>query len=73
MFAAQGALAALYRAHGHGEGQVVDASATESCLAVQESTMRLTDVGGVVRWPVGTRLEGIAPSNIYPTADGSWV
>ena len=31
------------------------------------------DVGGVVRGPSGTRLEGIAPSNIYPTADGSWV
>jgi formyl-CoA transferase len=30
-------------------------------------------VGGVVRGPSGTRLEGIAPSNIYPTADGSWV
>lgn len=31
------------------------------------------DIGGVVRGPSGTRLEGIAPSNIYPTADGSWV
>jgi formyl-CoA transferase len=30
-------------------------------------------VGGVVRGPSGTRLEGIAPSNIYPTVDGSWV
>ena len=26
-----------------------------------------------MRGPSGTRLEGIAPSNIYPTADGSWV
>jgi formyl-CoA transferase len=30
-------------------------------------------VGGVVRGPSGTRLEGIAPSNIYRAADGSWV
>ena len=46
---------------------------TESCLAVQESTIPDYDVGGVVRGPSGTRLEGIAPSNIYRTADGSWV
>ena len=73
MFAAQGALAALYRRTVTGEGQVVDAALTESCLAVQESTIPDYDVGGIVRGPSGTRLEGIAPSNIYPTADGSWV
>jgi formyl-CoA transferase len=73
MFAAQGALAALYRRSVTGEGQVVDAALTESCLAVQESTIPDYDVGGVVRGPSGTRLEGIAPSNIYRSADGSWV
>ena len=73
MFAVQGALAALYRRTITGEGQVVDAALTESCLAIQESTIPDFDVGGVVRGPSGTRLEGIAPSNIYRTADGSWV
>lgn len=73
MFAAQGALAALYRRSVTGEGQVVDAALTEACLAVQESTIPDYDVGGVVRGPSGTRLEGIAPSNIYRSADGSWV
>lgn len=73
MFAAQGALAALYRRSVTGEGQVVDAALTESCLAIQESTIPDYDVGGVVRGPSGTRLEGIAPSNIYQSADGSWV
>ncbi|HME47559.1 CaiB/BaiF CoA-transferase family protein [Mycobacterium sp.] len=73
MFAVQGALAALYRRTVTGEGQVVDAAITESCLAIQESTIPDYDVGGVVRGPSGTRLEGIAPSNIYRTADGSWV
>ena len=73
MFAAQGAMAALYRRTVTGEGQIVDAALTEACLAVQESTIPDYDVGGVVRGPSGTRLEGIAPSNIYPTADGSWV
>jgi formyl-CoA transferase len=73
MFAAQGALAALYRRGVTGEGQVVDVALTESCLAIQESTIPDYDVGGVVRGPSGTRLEGIAPSNIYRSADGSWV
>jgi formyl-CoA transferase len=73
MFAVQGALAALYRRTVTGEGQVVDAAITESCLAIQESTIPDFDVGGVVRGPSGTRLEGIAPSNIYRAADGSWV
>jgi formyl-CoA transferase len=73
MFAAQGALAALYRRTVSGEGQVVDAALTEACLAIQESTIPDYDAGGIVRGPSGTRLEGIAPSNIYRTADGSWV
>lgn len=73
MFAAQGALAALYRRTVTGQGQIVDAALTEACLAVQESTIPDYDTGGVVRGPSGTRLEGIAPSNIYRSADGSWV
>ena len=73
MFAAQGALAALYRRTVTGEGQIVDTAITEACLAVQESTIPDYDIGGVVRGPSGTRLEGIAPSNIYRSADGSWV
>ena len=73
MFAAQGALAALHRRNVTGEGQVVDVALTESCLAIQESTIPDYDVGGVVRGPSGTRLEGIAPSNIYRSADGTWV
>ena len=73
MFAAQGALAALYRRTVTGQGQIVDTALTEACLAVQESTIPYYDAGGVVRGPSGTRLDGIAPSNIYQSADGSWV
>ncbi len=73
MFAAQGALAALYRRSVTGEGQIVDTALTESCLAIQESTIPDYDIGGVVRGPSGTRLEGIAPSNIYQSGNGSWV
>lgn len=73
MYAAQGALAALYRRTVTGRGQVVDTSLIESCVAVQESTIADYTMGGVVRGPSGTRLDGIAPSNLYPTADGSHV
>ncbi|WLP89909.1 CaiB/BaiF CoA-transferase family protein [Gordonia sp. NB41Y] len=73
MFAAQGALAALYRRTVTGKGQVVDTSLLESCVAVQESAIADYAMGGVVRGPSGTRLDGIAPSNLYPTADGTHV
>lgn len=73
MFAVQGILAALLSRERTGRGQVVDVALTESCLAVQESTIPDYDRGGIIRQPSGTRLDGIAPSNIYATTDGSWV
>src|SRR4051812_12328848 len=73
MFAAQGALAALYRRTVTGEGQGGDAALADSCLAGKKPTIPDYEGGGVVRGPSGTRLDGIAPSNIYPTADGTWV
>lgn len=73
MFAVQGVLAALVARHATGRGQVVDVALNEACLAVQESTIPDYDRGGIVRGPSGTRLEGIAPSNLYATRDGSWV
>ncbi|HEY9315290.1 CoA transferase [Williamsia sp.] len=73
MFAVHGALAALYRRTVTGEGQIVDVALNEACLAIQESTIPDYDQGGVIRGPSGTRLAGIAPSNIYPTGDGSMV
>lgn len=73
MFAAQGILAALLSRATTGCGQVVDVALTESCLAVQESVIPDYDAAGVVRGPSGTRLEGIAPSNLYQSSDGVWV
>ena len=73
MFAVQGVLTALLaRDRGHG-GQVVDASLTESCLAVTESVIPDYDLTGHVRGPSGTRLEGLAPSNVYRCADDQWL
>lgn len=74
MFAAQGVLMALLaRERGtRRTGQVVDVALTESCLALLESTIPDYDRGGIVRQPSGTRLTGIAPSNLYRSADGRW-
>lgn len=73
MFAAQGILAALFHRDRSGEGQVVDVALTESCFALLESTVAEYDKLGRVRQPGGTRLDGIAPSNVYRTADDQWL
>ena len=75
MFAAQGVLMALLAREraDRPAGQVVDVALTESCLALLESTIPDYDRGGIVREPSGTRLTGIAPSNLYQSADGRWM
>jgi formyl-CoA transferase len=73
MVAVQGVLAALHRRTVTGEGQVVDVALTEACLSVLESIIPEYDKLGRIRQPGGTRLDGIAPSNVYRTADGLWL
>ncbi len=75
MFAAMGILAALYKrdALGFGRGQVVDVSLMESCFALLESMVPEYDRLKVVRGPGGTGLQGVAPSNIFPSRDGKWM
>lgn len=78
MFAAQGVLTALYARErdggpADGRGQVVDVSLAESCLAMLESTIPDYSATGLVRGPGGTRLDGLAPSNLYRCADDRWL
>jgi formyl-CoA transferase len=74
MFAAIGALAALYRREAFGgRGQVIDVSLMEACFALLESTVPEFDRLGIVREPAGTGLKGVAPSNIFKTKDGKWM
>jgi crotonobetainyl-CoA:carnitine CoA-transferase CaiB-like acyl-CoA transferase len=69
-----GIVLALYARDARGaEGQVIDASITDACLAVTESTVLEYEKTGVVRGPTGTRLPRIAPSNVYRSKDGRWV
>jgi formyl-CoA transferase len=73
MFAFQGILAALVSRQRSGQGQVVDIALSEACLALLESTIPDYDRAGHVRQASGTRLDRIAPSNLYKSADGRWV
>ena len=70
----QGILLALYARDARGaEGQVVDASITDACFAMLESTVVEYEKTGFVREPTGPRLPRIAPSNVYLSKDGKWV
>ncbi|MDB5582397.1 MAG: CoA transferase [Bradyrhizobium sp.] len=69
-----GALMALLRVKtGAGDGQMVDVSLVESVFNLMESLVPEYDVLGEVRERSGGSLPGIAPSNTYPTMDGSFV
>ena len=74
LFAFEGMMMSLYhRDRNGGRGQVVDAAITESCFAMLESTVTEYSKAGEVRQPSGTGLAKIAPSNIYPAKDGTYV
>ena len=69
-YAALGALAALEHRHRTGKGQIVDPAIYEACLAMMESLIPDYQFAGHVRERTGSFLPKIAPSNIYPAADG---
>ncbi|HXX91095.1 MAG TPA: CoA transferase [Acidimicrobiales bacterium] len=75
VFAAEAALAALYRrdARGTGRGAVVDAALYGSVLRVLEWTIAAYDRLGTVRTREGNRMANSAPLDNYPTADGRFV
>jgi formyl-CoA transferase/succinyl-CoA--D-citramalate CoA-transferase len=71
-----GALMALFardRPGGTGTGQMVDVALYEAMWMYMESTLPEFEKLGRVRGPSGPVLPGIAPSNVYPAADGDWV
>ena len=80
VFAAQAALAALYRRDaGHdtgrdtGRGAVVDASLYGAVLRILEWTIPAYDRLGVIRHREGNRLANSAPLDNYRSADGRFV
>jgi formyl-CoA transferase len=73
MFAVIGTLAALHERSHSGRGQEVDVAIYEAVAALMESSMVDYEVAGVLRQRSGGTLPGVAPSNAYPTRDGSEV
>lgn len=80
--AAFGTVMALFRretARNRAEGpvelrqRIIDVALNESILSVMESLVPDYLAYGVQRERVGGRMEGIAPSNAYPCADGTSV
>jgi formyl-CoA transferase len=71
LFAVVGALAGLNLARTTGKGQEVDVAIYEAVAALMESSMADFELGGVLRSRTGSVLPGVAPSNSYPTIDGS--
>lgn len=72
-YGCMGALAALHARERTGRGQVIDAALYESVMQVMESLIAEYDVSGIVRERAGSILPGIAPSNVYPCADGEFL
>ena len=68
--AALGTLMALRARERTREGQVVDVSIYESVLAMTEALVSEYAVAGATRERSGAILPGVAPSNVYRTADG---
>ena len=73
VFATIGGLSALHLARETGRGQVVDSAIYESVLSMMESLIPEYALAGYVRERTGSILPNVAPSNIYPTADGELI
>jgi formyl-CoA transferase len=65
-----GTLVALHERERSGRGQVVDSAIYEAVLAMMESLLPEWQQAGYQRERTGPVLPNVAPSNVYPTADG---
>jgi len=64
---------ALHARERTGRGQVVDSAIYEAVLAVMENLVTEYDKVGYIRERTGAILPNIAPSNVYPTRNGTFV
>lgn len=72
-YGCMGALAALHARERTGRGQIIDSALYEAVLQVTESLVPEYAVSGYIRERSGSALPGIAPSNVYPCADGEFL
>jgi formyl-CoA transferase len=71
IFAALGTMAALHARERTGRGQIVDSAIYEAVLAFMESLLPEWEIAGYQRERTGAVLPNVAPSNVYPAADGA--
>jgi crotonobetainyl-CoA:carnitine CoA-transferase CaiB-like acyl-CoA transferase len=72
-YGCMGALAALHERESSGKGQIVDVALYESVLQVMEGLIPEWAVAGHKRGRTGSKLPGIAPSNVYRCRDGEYL
>lgn len=72
-FGCMGALAALHERETSGKGQIIDVALYESVLQVMEGLIPEWAVAGHKRNRTGSKLPGIAPSNVYRCRDGDFL
>jgi formyl-CoA transferase len=72
-YACIGTLVALHERRLSGEGQLVDSAIYESVLAMMESMLPEWQQAGYQRERTGPVLPNVAPSSVYPTADGDTI
>jgi formyl-CoA transferase len=67
-----GVLLALNERHRSGRGQVIDVALYEAVFNCMESLLPEYSAFGAIRGAAGSALPGIAPTNAYRCADGSY-
>lgn len=72
-YGCMGALAALHEREMSDKGQIVDVALYESVLQVMEGLIPEWAVAGHKRERTGSKLPGIAPSNVYRCSDGEYL
>jgi len=76
LYAAMGIMAALWqrdRVGGDGTPRTIDVALTESVFSMMEGMLPEYGALGRIKQPTGGGIATAAPTNAYPTSDGSWV
>ena len=73
VYAAFGAVMALYERKHSGMGQMIDVALYESAFSQMEEAVTSYERTGVIPKRQGPRLMNTAPNSLYPTSDGSGV
>jgi len=73
LYAVVGALSALHAREATGRGQMVDVSLVESMFSFLQDAVPRYAATGEIQERMGNDLGFASPSNVYETADGTWM